>query len=135
MPTDDARDRKGSLATFDIYLAKWRERPYIRRYVDVLPDRQDIPGDPGKINSDTDLRRWHIDSWEGGNNHELWSPEVNGYFTGEHIRHRRLHIRRRPPIRLRARQAVGVYRRHRPFLGPCRQGLGRHRLHHRRLDL
>jgi len=66
------RDRVGTLDGEPVSLARWTDEPYTRRYVDQSSERIDIPGDPGAILTDPEVRRWHIDDWTGGEGEDRW---------------------------------------------------------------
>lgn len=84
------RLRAGQIGSTKIRLARGRDRPYVRRRVKILPDRQDVPGDPGKILLDPDRRLWHIDSWRDGEGEDLWRADRDAYDTSALVRPRRV---------------------------------------------
>lgn len=88
--SSDARQRKGQIAGLDVWLARDRERPYGRDRVLILPDRQDVPGAPGKILLDPDRRLWHIDSWKAGEGEDLWRAERDAYDESTNVRPKRV---------------------------------------------
>ncbi len=79
------RERVGTLDGEPISLARWTDEPYTRRYVDQSSERIDIPGDPGAILTDPEVRRWHIDDWTSGEGEDRWLNDGT-YNTSKTVR-------------------------------------------------
>ena len=79
------RERAGLLAGEKVFLSRHVDEPYTRRYVDVASERIDIPGDPGSILVDPEVRRWHVDDWSAGEGEDRWLNDGT-YNTSDGVR-------------------------------------------------
>ena len=80
------RTRAGTLNGNSIFLARWKDRPYVRLYSEILPDRVDIPGASGKIEGDPTIRSWIINDWSGGQGEPIWREGLASYRSSGGLR-------------------------------------------------
>lgn len=79
--------RPGYLGGKAIMLAQLDDA-YERRYVQVLPGTQDIPGEESEFSADALVRPLAVDSWSGGESQDgVWSPDApNVYGKSSNVR-------------------------------------------------
>lgn len=76
------RERKGTIGGNDVYLARWRPRPYQRIYRPV-----EAVGRFGEAQEvDRRVISWHIDSWAGGEGDDLYHTDRETYHRSTNVR-------------------------------------------------